>query len=202
MRLPLLVMVCGLASLASADRLINVPTARKVLKGIARYEISYQGAADESVMHRLAYGVDSSVDVEFRTGVLSDPRLNSTFNAGYQYLAAVPGVSPGISMGIVDALNRSDEGRKLFVALTFREAVYTPTGESNLDITLGVFALARSAGFVGLYLPFTREVAILAEHDGLDISAGFEYRPAKTIAVRWITAGNRNVYSLSFSRRL
>lgn len=197
--------VLGLALIPAtvkADRLFEMPTARKVVKGLARYEISFGRDAGRATSHRLAYGIDTSIDIEIRSATPFDSNPDATFAIGYQFVAPVPGISPGIAVGVIDALNRTDNGRRLYAAMTFREAYYTVNGEVNGDLTLGVLGGADNALFVSVAMPFSKEVSLLVEHDSKSITAGLEFRLIRNLTLRMSSQEKKGLLSVSWVQKL
>lgn len=187
-----------------ADRLLFIPTGKKLPQGTLRGEWLFDGGDRERNRFYLGAGVTRNLEVEFLT--FSPPRHGESrldsFNLSYNYVDPVVGFVPGITLGIRDVLNRS-EGRALFIATTYRIGL---VGEFNSDtpaeLTLGVGTKPYRGAFVGVTLPFTATFRAIGEHDSRDLRAGFEFKPHRDVAFRWFHQEQGGTWSLSWTRRL
>ena len=126
-----------------------------------------------------------------------------SFDFSFSYVDPVVNYTPGVSVGVVDALDRSTDGRRFFFAVTYRSGL---DGRHNsrtpAEATIGAFVGASDAMFVGVSLPFSESFRLVAEHDSFRIGAGFEVRPVRDFSVRWIQRDGQNQWSLSLLGRL
>lgn len=113
-----------------------------------------------------------------------------TFDLGYNFVAPIPGFTPGISFGIQDVMNKTDDGRRPYMAVTFRPTFMTINGDFPADITLGAYIAANRSVFVSGSLPFSKEFRFLFEHNGFRLASGFEVRPMPEFAIRLLYRGN------------
>lgn len=185
------------ATYAPAERLILSPTATKILFNRARFEtlVDRNGHAPR---YWLGYGLTRDVDLEFT----SERSGNLSLNASYNLLTAFTDFAPGLSVGIQDALNKTQGGRRTFLAVTYRLGLDDPQNqgvpfEIHTGITVGHF----TRPFVGVQIPFTWQTRLLAEHDGRAVNAGFEFRPVPGAAFRWLQMDGRPHWSLSYSTK-
>lgn len=193
----------ALAASASADRLLTVPTARKIPYGTWRYEYRAEPDGSGQQENLLGIGIGTSFDMEVRSlrdRGWDDTKLTTDFS--YNYIGALQGLVPGISVGVQDAANITPTGRRYFGALTFREPCATADGDYPLDLTLGLFAAGHFSPYVGLLLPFSKKIHLLAEHDGYRIAVGGEYRPYDWLNIRVQTFESRPLLSVQLTRRL
>lgn len=184
---------------AQADRLITVPTARKISYGTVRYEFRREPTSDGQRENLLGIGVSPSFDLELRTFQDRGGNAEGTFDFSYNYIAAIPGFSPGISFGVQDVADKTLDGRRFFLAFTSRQPLSTLNGDYPADITLGVMGERSWTPYVGVSIPFSKEFHALAEHNGNRVSAGFEYRPFEWVNFRAQAMGNRMVLGVQLT---
>lgn len=196
-------MALGWATLGAADRIILVPTGSKLLLRQARVEYMTEltrKRSDNRVM--LGYGFTKEIEAEFVLDrIAPNPRLG-TFNLGYTYLGPIIDTSPGVTIGVQDALNRTREGRMYYVAFTYRMGL---DGRYNsgvpLELTVGGGFGERSGVFTGVVMPFTWQFRFMAEHDTVAITSGFEFRPVRGAAVRLLWREGTPIGSLRYTVR-
>jgi len=190
-----------LAAFASADRLIDIPTARKIVYLDFRYEFRAQPFAGGAYEHYLGIGVGKAFELDLRNVVPMAGRPEGTFDFAYDYIAAIPGASPGISMGVQDAANVTQDGRRFYAVTTYREPLDVINGSVNTDVTIGVQTGSLTSPFVGFLLPFSKQFFLVGEDSGFRVSAGIELRPANNVSIRFVTRGSTTLLSLSASSR-
>ena len=185
---------------ASADRVVLVPTGKKLLRGQVRLE-GLDRPGDRGRLW-LGTGLLQSFELE---GVLSEERPGTwagTFDFAYNHAPPITDISPGISVGVMDALNRTAEGRALYLAITYR---YGNFGDLNQDVptelTFGLWTRAEGLAFFGVSLPFSKELRFLAEHDSNRLAGGLELRPADGVAAKVIFEREGTALGLSLSLR-
>jgi hypothetical protein len=179
--LALLSLVCC----ASADRLIHIPLGKKVPRKEIRFEGGFPFESSSKAFGYLDIGIDAYLDATIRTFDVSGEPRKATLDFGYNYIAPIPDASPGISVGVQDAAGRTADGRRFYLASTYRT---TLSGSASMftsaEATLGVYAGRRSSAFVGVMLPITPAFRLLAEHDGYRVNAGLEGRPVSNISIK------------------
>ena len=191
----------GLAAVAAADRLITIPTGRKLPYGTVRYEFRSEGKQRGTREHLLAAGIGTSFELEARTSWLDKDRGAGTFDLAYNVISPIPDLSPGISFGVQDALDQTEDRRRFYTALTFRPYFITANGDVPGEVTLGIMQGEYTHPFVGVGIPFSREFRILAEHNGLRPAAGFEYRPKPNYAFRFQFRERQTLLSLQLTTK-
>jgi len=200
-RFPLVLFAVSLGSVASADRLIDIPTARKIPYEDYRYEFRAQPFAGGAFEQYLGVGVGKSFELDLRGIEQQGEKQIGTFDFAYDFIAAIPGVSPGISFGVQDGQNQTQDGRRFYGVTTFREPMQVINESVKADISLGFQVGKLTSPFVGVELPFSRLVYLVAEHSGYRLSAGLELRPAPNLVLRYVDRGNQMLVSLSVSSR-
>lgn len=197
----LLLALLALPALAMADRIVTIPTATKIpARGIKGEYLTYP--AQEAHRIWFGYGVDPLIDVEINFESIGSRGYATTFNAGYYYLLPITDIAPGIAVGIQDALNQTEDGRAIYLAVTYR---FGNDGELNQDIPTEVSfgGWSRDGGkvFVGATLPLASQLRLFAEHNSIRAAAGFEVRPFENAAFRVIFESRATGFSFSYSRR-
>lgn len=193
--------VVGIGCLAMADRVIDVPIGRSLKMGTFQFS-DLEGANQSGVRDcYLAYAPLTGLEFGIRQRMRSGETGHTTVDFAYNLVAPVAALSPGISVGMLDALNETLDGRRTYVAFTFRELLDVGDKGANGEITMGVQFGHLNSGFVGVSLPLSNNVKLLAEHNGARISAGFEYTLAKSIQLRAITQDSTLLFGLNLSRR-
>lgn len=199
MRLVAWLLVAFLARDAVADRLILTPTGTKVPYGTVRPEGLWELGHAKRVRAFVAVGLSQSFDAEL---LLDDwaSRGTASFSFSYNYMVPVVDLAPGVSIGMVDVLDRTEFGRSVFVAVTHRIGLIGDfVGDLPAELTLG--ARTGRGAFVGFMLPVAPQVRILAEHDAIRATAGVELRPVPGLAVRYLFQSSQNLVGLSYSWR-
>jgi hypothetical protein len=185
--LPLLALV----AISDADRLITIPTARKLPFKTIRYELRFQPDSFGTRESLLGIGIGPAFETELRSLQIPSMGSTNTFDFAYNYIAAFPGVSPGISVGVQDAADQTREGRRFYGVTTYRVPCTTANGDYPADVSLGMYAGRHWSPFVGVLIPFSQEIHLLAEDNGSVIAAGFEYRPTPSLNLRFQVRDNR-----------
>ena len=192
----------GIVSLANADWLIDIPTGRKIIYQGYHLEWrseSLQGGFSES---RFGYGIGKSFDLTVRTQALGSPSATvGAVDFSFAALPAVPGISPGVTVGVLDCGDRTADGRRGFASLTFREDFESIDGTLLADVTIGAFFGTKSAGFVGFAVPLTRNFRFVGEHNGIRISGGVEYNFAPHVAFRLLERDRSLLMGVSLASR-
>ncbi len=191
----------AIPALVSADRLVSIPTATKIFTRTVRAELLGYPSRD-TTLGWLGFGINPLVDAEISFEARNSDRITGSLNLGYYYLLPITDLSPGIAFGIHDALNRTEDGRAAYIAITYRLG---NDGELNQDVPteLTVGAWSRDGGklFVGATIPFASEFRLFTEHNGIRPAAGFEFRPVPEGVFRIIFEERGTGFSLSFGRR-
>ncbi len=192
--------VFTLPASARADRLINTPTATKLVAGSVRLEQMF-GLSNRSEMREsLLYAVDDTVEVEARR-FRSAGRDDTTFDLYATIISPFKGYAPGIAVGMRDVLGATSDGRRGWVAVTFREAFQLGEFERGADITIGGFIGTRGSALLALSIPLGPDLRLLAENDGIRLSAGFQYSPIRNLELRLVTEDRTPLGSFRYSLR-
>ena len=198
MRFLAIVPVLVACSAARADRLIDIPTASKLIYGDYRLEYADQTSDSRTQLGYFDVGIGTAFETTVRAEQYQSRNLNGTFDVTYNYISPISGISPGIAFGIQDALGNSIDGRRFFACFTFRDIVEGIGGEFPYDITIGGFVGAHSNPFVGTSIPFSSNFRLMAEHDGIRLSAGLQYQASRALGLRLMVRGNDFLADLSW----
>jgi hypothetical protein len=173
-----------LSCAASADRLVLIPTGKKLLSETFQLEILTDHSRDIT-MGWVGLGLGQSFDVEVTGESFDDNRMVNSVDFSYNYTVPIVDFAPGISFGVQDAMNVTERGRNLYMAVTYRFGNY---GELNQDIptelTFGFWSRAQGVLFAGVRLPFSETFSVLAEHDSENLTAGIELSPHEGVAFK------------------
>lgn len=191
----------GVGAVAFGDRLIDVPIGRSLRMG--SFQISDMEGMNQGGAHDRYFAYAPLVGLEFAIRERSRPGESghSTLDFSYNFVAPVAALSPGISVGILDGLNETLDGRRTYVAVTFRELLDVGDKGANGEVTMGVQFGRLNTGFVGVSLPLSINFRLMAEHNGARISAGFELGIDKSIHARVITQDGTLLLGLNLSHR-
>ena len=192
-------LVCGIAF---ADELIDIPTARKIATEDFRYEFRAQPITKGDMQHFLGIGLGKSFELDIRE--VQDYGMSpvTSFDFSYNFMAAFPGGEiPGISLGVQDGSNLTQDGRRFFAVTTFRNTMDEIAGSVYADITLGFQVGSKTSPFVGVAVPFAPSVYLLAEDSGFRLNTGIEFRPSARMSLRFIVRNQETLLSLSASGR-
>lgn len=140
-------------------------------------------------------------EVDLRQRIRPGESGHGTFDLAYNFVAPVASLAPGISVGMLDALNETLDGRRTYIAFTFRELLDVGDKGANGEVTMGIQFGSSNTGFVGASIPLSNNFRLLAEHNGFRISAGFELAIAKTIRARAISQNGTLLFGLNLSHR-
>lgn len=196
-----LILLLGSAAAASADRVILAPNAKKIPMGMLRIEHLFDQSDRARFRTALGMGITEAIDAEITYEERSDK--NFSIDLSYNIVPAVVGISPGISVGVRDALGKTEDGRFYYIAMTQKVGQF---GEFNSDVpaemSLGIAIGDRISPLVGVMLPFRESFRVLADYDATRINAGLEYRPFQDLWVRWIHRQGQSLWGLTFVARL
>jgi len=201
MRLLTVVSLTLLGAIASADELIDIPTARKIVFEDVKFEYRAQPTSHGDAQSYLGIGVGRSFELDLRDIRDAGTAPVGTFDFSYNYLAALPGLSPGLSFGVLDAANLTSDGRRFYAVTTFRNTMDEISGNVYADITLGMQVGSMTSPFVGVSVPFSPSIYLIAEDSGFRLSAGLEYRISSRVIFRVIDRNNQTLQSLRAAAR-
>ena len=186
---------------AAADRLILIPTGRKLLSSTVRLDFLAVPSRDRT-QGWIGTGLGEMFELEVSGERLDSNRVLTSLNFAYNYMVPLTDLAPGISFGVQDALNVTEDGRGIYVAVTFRYGNY---GEHNQDVptelTIGLWNKAKGVAFGGARLPFSKHLMLVAEHDTMRLTAGFEISPVEGSSFRFLFRQDQVILGLQIQAR-
>lgn len=203
-RLSILAALCCLSCAAFAERLILIPVGKKVPYKAVRVSSQWQLGQHDQTFSTLGLGIGEAFDM---TVVYEDSpgfRDKSSLDFSYNVSDPIVGIGPGVSVGVLDALDKTSDRRAYYFAATFAEGML---GEFNQgtpsESTIGVrFDDRGFRAFAGGTFPFTDSVIFVAEHDSRRFTAGLEFRPIPGGRVRLLgRSDNRTMMEASYLLR-
>jgi hypothetical protein len=200
LRLLSAVLLASVSAAAMADRVILAPTGTKILYRHARAEFMFDRNGRDFQAF-LGFGITREVEAEV---VLErfDARNAGTFNVAYNLFPVFIDQVPGINVGVRDALDRTRDGRLIYLALTHRLSAESDlVEEAPVEVSFGGGFGRRAGAFVGVRLPITDRFRLLAEHDVHRITAGFEYQHESGLGGRLLFREGETLLSVRFLTR-
>lgn len=195
------IVFAGVCAMSFGDRVIDVPVGRSLAMGTFLFSdlegMNQGGSRDRYFAYAPLVGLEFGI----RQRIRPFESGHTTFDFAYNFVAPVAGFSPGISVGVLDGLNETLDGRRTYLAVTFRELLDVGNKGANSELTMGVQFGQLNSGFVGVMLPLSNNFKFLVEHNGARISTGFEFAIDKSIRARAITQDGLFLLGLNLSRR-
>jgi hypothetical protein len=149
----------------------------------------------------IGYSPLTGVEFDFRQRFRPNENGHGTFDLAYNFVSPVAALAPGISVGMLDGLNETIDGRRTYIAFTFRELLDVGEKGANGEVTMGVQFGHLNTGFVGVSLPLSSNLRFLVEHNGARISTGFDLSLQNRIHGRVITQDGLLMLGLNYSHR-
>lgn len=177
MRFPLILLACAAASAASADRLISIPLGRKIPFHEIKFDTFAELSRARTFDRFVGVGISPEFELDYHGERIDGGPMRDTLDFSYNFIPPFTGQTPGISVGVMDGLNRMRDGRRGYLAVTFRNPVDNiGNGNLPLDVTLGISQGDRTRPFVGVSIPLTEHLRMQVEHNGFRIASALEYR--------------------------
>ncbi|MFQ3586432.1 MAG: hypothetical protein SNJ74_12365 [Fimbriimonadaceae bacterium] len=192
-----------LAPTADAERLLFTPMGRKLPFGEVRLQHFFEGG--QPGVNRTTLGVGFSLlfdgAITWENGLLGGEE-GLSLDLSYNLIAPFTDVNPGFSLGVIDALDRTADGRGIYFAGTWRIGMIGDYNQATpLETTIGFMTNRRHAVFVGARFPFTDQLLYLVEYDTAQVVHGLEVRPFRHGAVRLIDRGGTSIWSVGATYR-
>jgi len=189
-------------AVCQADHLILMPLGKKVPHDVVRIGGNFLQYDPEFLTGYLDIGINSYFDGSIRTDSVPGSNRNATFDLGYNYISPLTDASPGISVGVMDGLDRTKDGRRFYLSATYRVGLGgAATTFLPAEISIAATAGKKSTAMVGFMLPVTNGFRIMAEHDGYRVNAGFEMRPYMNVGFRYVFIGSIPQIGASFQTK-
>ncbi len=201
MRLRLIPLLLAAAPFASADRLINLETARKLMAGTYRFEYMGEFSQGRTQMGYVGLGLDKSWELDLRSERIGGASIKTSGDLVYNVVSPLAGISPGVAFGIQDLAGTTQDGRQLFGCFTFREEDDSLRGSIYEDTTIGVLVGRKTTPYLAESFPFSPEFRLLIEVSGIRAQAGFEIRPVRNLGLRMIAREKDLLGSVGYTVR-
>lgn len=182
-------------SVASADRLIEIPTGKLIYPERLTVEAGFLTGAPERERVFVNFRVGSLFEIQgARTGF--DNRLE-VYGLQYSVYPEIAGYAPGISVGVSDVFNRTAQGRGYFVAFSYSLAALGQTPlDHDLRVHLGFGWEGMPSFFIGFDVPLTNQIFLRAEHSGSHINAALAWRPSNQVELRGSVIREHSCWSI------
>lgn len=188
--------------MSCADRFILSPLGRKLPFGAIKLEHFWEGGSGERYVDHLGFGFTTIFDGEFVVDHLPGRSSKVSLDLAYNVTGPVVDIVPGVSFGVQDAMNVTEDGRRFFWVTTYDLGL---DGKYNsrtpLQFSFGATAGHRTGGILSVSLPFSPWFRLLTEFDTGRITNGIEYKPSTTHSVRLLTRNSSVFWSASFVKR-
>lgn len=187
---------------AFADRVVTIPSAYAIQEGEAKAELIAFGEGLKFGWMRLDSRVLPFVELQVYGSKMPNETTKFSFNLQYTLIQPFPDATPAICVGLLDALNETEFGRSMYVAVTFVSNIYSDWADReqiSLTIGGGIGGIRRGA-FVGVNLPVLKHVAFVGEYDTKRITAGLDIEALPNVGVRVLFRGGEPMIGLQFRR--
>lgn len=187
---------------AQADWLVFIPSGRKLEFQTGRVEFLWAATTAREFRTTMGYGLTKSIEVDLTSETIDPRDTLLSLDASYTFTDPVVNYVPGLQIGVIDALNKTQDRRRFYIAASYDVGLTgLYNGDSPMQVTVGAVGGSLTGPFVGVAIPFTHSFIGLAEHDSHRMTAGFEFKPTHDTSVRWLFNGNRVLWSAGFSLR-
>lgn len=198
MRFAVAICLAGLASFVHADRNVYLPIARTIGFKNVRYDIfSYPNTVGNTDQF-LAFSPVRNWEIELRQQRRGLLGTRETFDFQRNLLPPFVGTSPGISVGVLDVVNQSFEGRRGFIALTFKELLEVSESGEPGEVTLGYQFGSRTSGYVGATLSISPRTRLFFEHNSIQLIAGADSEILPKVRARVFTTDKVLGFSINY----
>lgn len=194
--------VIGLCASACAERVIFIPNGNKIRFSTVKFQSLYEGGSRRQEWGLLSVGVTREIEAEIEFEHFRPASSRVTAGLAYNFINPITDFAPGVTIGMLDILNQSLAGRRTFFAATYRFGQDSQYNQNSpMEFTLGISQGRRLTPIVGAAMPLTWQFKALAEHDGYIVSTGFEFKPVRNLAVRWIHRPHQTLWGLDLNVR-
>lgn len=201
MRIFVSVVALLVAASSFADRLLLIPTGKKLLQGVYRFELLTEPSRDRT-LGWFGTGLGQSFDFELTGESLNEDSVTASLDFSYSYLTPITDFVPGISVGVQDATGRTERGRAIYLAVTFRLGNYDLHNQDvPTEVTFGFWDRSEGLMFAGAVLPFSEHLKLLVEHDSHQLTAGFQISPIKGADFRFMFRANEVLLGMRIQKR-
>lgn len=170
-----------------ADRLVEVPLGRKLLRNVARVRAGTSLGDRGTAQFLVGTGVLDSYDLDVDLARSGSGVWEGTLDLSYNLSPPITDIAPGISLGVLDVLDRTKARRAGYFAFTQRFGNFGELNqETPTELTVGLWSRSQGLFFVGATLPLWDRLLVIGEASGDRLIAGFEARPFEGFSLRWL----------------
>ncbi|MEZ5163858.1 MAG: hypothetical protein R2688_08960 [Fimbriimonadaceae bacterium] len=186
---------------AFADRIVFIPTGRKVNDKNVRFDVLGQPSRDNA-FGWFTVGLMNTWEFELYGENLNTDHLDMGANVAYNLIQPLTDLGPGVSFGILDLGDNTSNRRTGYVAVTYRLGNVAPINQDiPTDFSFGLWTRDEGVFFAGMEIPFSKEFRLLAEHDSRFITAGIELKPVEEASLRFLFRDGSPMVGLKFQKR-
>jgi hypothetical protein len=187
---------------AMGDPLVDIPTARKLTYGTYQIELAGQFTDSQEQLAWFNAGVGKSLEATIETQRFGREAVKTSEDLMYSVIAAIPGLSPGLAFGVQDFANTSQDGRRLYGVITFRDPTETFEGQIPLDLSIGTYyRRGQFYPFAGLSLPLSHKFKVFGEYDGFRPVGGIEFKSSQSLSFRLMARGPNTLADVLWTSR-
>lgn len=191
-----------LACFASADRLFLLPVGKKIPFRTGRVEYTFDASEHSTNRGWLGLGLTNIFDLELTYEQFGGRDRVHSVDFSYNYITPITDFGPGISVGVRDALNDTQEGRYYYLATTHLVGLEGAMNQNvPAEFTIGYAAGSRNGLFASAYIPFTEFFRAITEFNKSGVTNGLELRPQRNLTVRWMHRDQQALWSLGWTQR-
>jgi hypothetical protein len=187
------VALVGPIATAQADPLIDIPTARKLPYGDFKLEFADESSETQTQLAWFDAGIGKSFEATFEAERFGREPVKTSEDFMYNVISAIPGLAPGIAFGVEDIANTSQDGRRPYAVITYREATQTFDGDIPFDLSVGTYFKNRLYPFVGMSLPLSHKIRVIGEFDGFRPVGGLEFQSSHALTFRLLVRGGNTL---------
>jgi hypothetical protein len=185
--------LAGLTSAGVADPLIDIPTAHKLPSGEFKLELADQNSDRQTQIGWFDTAIGTSLEATISAMRFDRQPLKTSEDLMYSVVSPFPGVSPGIAFGVQDMANTSQDGRRGYFVITWREAMQTLDGDVPYDVTIGTYYRNGFFPFTGLSMPLSHKLRSMIEYDGFRAAGGMEFISSRALSFRLLFRGPKTL---------
>ncbi|MEI6512075.1 MAG: hypothetical protein WCO51_02235 [bacterium] len=195
--------VLGLSSsICYANRLINIPTSSMLAPRESEFNFAMLGSDPSKYYAWFNYGLTEQIEVSTTRASSVEQGEYTTMNAEWHVFPLVPGLLPGVSVGVEDILGQSSFGAGVYVVITHNIMLEGGPDGRDFVLHLGIGSQGIKGVFVGFEMPVTEKLTFIAEHDSRDVNLALQWQLSPDVNIRGYLLHERQYLGASFRFRL
>lgn len=177
---------------ARADRLLRMPTAFTI--GFRSASVEFAVEPDKPGHERTWLQLGLTDRLELRSEISNPPFAPpiGTLDAEYNLYEVVPGLLPGLSVGVSDLFGQTPRGVGFYAVMT-QTLIIEGRNSTGRDFVfhLGVGFGGIRGLMVGFELPVSPSMSLVVEHDSWEVNAAIQWQPIKNLRLRGVAFERR-----------